>query len=49
VAINVDGLPPVTARETETICEELAALVRRFCGGEVACRYLREDTQVIEV
>jgi DNA/RNA-binding domain of Phe-tRNA-synthetase-like protein len=49
VAINVDGLPPVTARETEAICEELAELVGRFCGGEVACRYLREDTPVIEV
>jgi DNA/RNA-binding domain of Phe-tRNA-synthetase-like protein len=49
VAINVDGLPPVTARETETICEELAGLVRKFCRGEVACRYLREDNPVVEV
>jgi DNA/RNA-binding domain of Phe-tRNA-synthetase-like protein len=49
VAINVDGLPPVTTREIEAICEELAGLVGRFCGGEVACRYLREDTPVIEV
>jgi DNA/RNA-binding domain of Phe-tRNA-synthetase-like protein len=49
VAINVDGLPPVMARETEAICEELAGLVRKFCGGEVACRYLREDNPVVEV
>ena len=49
VAINVDGLPPVTARETEAICEELAGLVRKFCGGEVACRYLREDNPVVKV
>jgi DNA/RNA-binding domain of Phe-tRNA-synthetase-like protein len=49
VAINVDGLPPVTARETETICEELAGLVEKFCGGEVACRYLREDNPAVEV
>jgi lysyl-tRNA synthetase class 2 len=49
VAINVDGLPPVTARETEAICEELAELVGKFCGGEVACRYLWEDNPVIEV
>jgi len=49
VAINVDGLPPVTARETEAVCEELAKLVGKFCGGEVACRYLREDNPVIEV
>ncbi|HID65276.1 MAG TPA: hypothetical protein EYP49_21375 [Anaerolineae bacterium] len=49
VAINVDGLPPVMAEETEAISEELAGLVRKFCGGEVACRYLREDNPVIEV
>jgi DNA/RNA-binding domain of Phe-tRNA-synthetase-like protein len=49
VAINVDGLPPVTVTETEAVCEELAELVRRFCGGEVACRYLREDNPAIEV
>ncbi len=49
VAINVDGLPPVTAEEIELICGELAELVRKFCGGEVACRYLREDNPVIEV
>jgi hypothetical protein len=24
-------------------------LVRRFCGGKVVCRHLREDTPVIEV
>jgi DNA/RNA-binding domain of Phe-tRNA-synthetase-like protein len=49
VAINVDGLPPVMAREIEAICEELAGLVRKFCGGEVTCRYLREDNPAIEV
>jgi DNA/RNA-binding domain of Phe-tRNA-synthetase-like protein len=49
VAINVDGLPPVTAGETAAICEELAGLVGKFCGGEVACRYLREDNLAIEV
>jgi len=49
VAINVDGLPPITAEETEAICEELAELVRKFCKGEIVCRYLREDNPVIEV
>jgi DNA/RNA-binding domain of Phe-tRNA-synthetase-like protein len=49
VAINVDGLPPITAREIEAICEELAGLVGRFCGGEVSCRYLREHNPVVEV
>ena len=49
VAVNVDGLPPVTARETEAVCEELAELVRKFCGWEVVCHYLREDNPPIEV
>jgi DNA/RNA-binding domain of Phe-tRNA-synthetase-like protein len=49
VAINVDGLPPVTDRETEAICEELAKLVKKLCGGEIVCRYLREDNPAIEM
>jgi DNA/RNA-binding domain of Phe-tRNA-synthetase-like protein len=49
VAINVDGLPPATPEEVAAICEELAALVRRFVGGEVACRYLRAENPTIEV
>ncbi len=49
VAINVDGLPPVPMAEVEQICEEIAQLVQRFCGGEVVCRYLREDNPTIEV
>ncbi len=35
VAINVDCLPPVTKGEAGAITEELAGLVREFCGGEV--------------
>ena len=49
VAINVDGLPPVTPEEVAAICEELAEWVRRFAGGEVACRYLRAGNPSIEV
>ncbi len=33
VEINVDGLPPVTRPEVEGICDEVAELVARFCGG----------------
>ena len=35
VAINVDCLPPVAKGEAKAITEELAELVREFCGGEV--------------
>jgi DNA/RNA-binding domain of Phe-tRNA-synthetase-like protein len=48
-AINVDGLPPVTRCEIEMICEELAVQVRMFCGAQVECKYLAEDSPVIEV
>lgn len=35
VAINVDCLPPVAQGEAGAITEELADLVKEFCGGEV--------------
>jgi len=35
VAINGDCLPPVAKGEAGAITEELAGLVREFCGGEV--------------
>ena len=35
VEINVDGQPPVTAGEGETICREVVDMVRHYCGGQV--------------
>lgn len=49
VAVNVDGLSPVTRAETLAICGELAELIRRFCGGEVAVELLERDHPAIEV
>lgn len=49
VAINVDGLPPVTRGQVETICEELATQVRMFCAAQAECKYLAQDSPVIEV
>jgi len=49
VAINVDGLPPVTRGEVEMICEELATQVRMFCAAQAECKYLAPDSLVIEV
>jgi len=49
VAINVDGLPPVTFAEVQDICEEMAERVSRFCGGRTICRYLMEGSPAIDL
>jgi lysyl-tRNA synthetase class 2 len=49
VAINVDGLPPVTHAEVNMIGEELATLARMYCGAKAECKYLAEDSPAIEV
>ncbi len=41
VEINVDGLPPVTVGEVEKICEEMAEMVKKYCGGEARIGILR--------
>lgn len=33
IEFNVDGLPPVTSEEVESVCGEVVELVSRFCGG----------------
>ena len=35
VVINIDALPPVTAETGRAAAEEVAALVARFCGGQM--------------
>ncbi len=35
VEINVDGLPPVSVAEVETICREAEEMVQHYCGGRV--------------
>jgi DNA/RNA-binding domain of Phe-tRNA-synthetase-like protein len=47
VAINIDFLPPVLPGEAKVITEELAGLVKEFCGGEV--RYFLLDVRQNEV
>ncbi len=34
VEFNIDGLPPVTQKEVEMICVQLAETASEFCGGE---------------
>lgn len=36
IEFNIDGLPPVTHQEVAAICRETAALIQRFCGGEIS-------------
>jgi DNA/RNA-binding domain of Phe-tRNA-synthetase-like protein len=49
IAINVDGLPPVTRADVEMICQELAARTRTYCGAQAECMYLAEDSLAIKV
>jgi len=45
----VEGLPPVTSNEIETILEELSALVQKFCGGEIKTFILNSATPEMEI
>lgn len=49
VEFNVDGLPPVTRDEVTAACEEVAALVKRFCGGTSRIDYLTAETPTISL
>lgn len=47
IEFNVDGLPPVSAREVESIGDELAEMVRRFCGGSTRFELLTRENPKI--
>ena len=48
--INVDGLPPVTRTDVETICADLAALAGRYCGNApTEVKMLSEETPSVEL
>ncbi|MGD9117988.1 MAG: phenylalanine--tRNA ligase beta subunit-related protein [Dehalococcoidia bacterium] len=49
VAINVDCLPPVAKGEAGAITEELANLVKEFCGGEVKRLLLDAENNEAEI
>lgn len=40
IEFNVDGLPPVTREEVEAVCQEVAGLIRKHCGGTTRCELL---------
>ncbi|HZY42587.1 MAG TPA: phenylalanine--tRNA ligase beta subunit-related protein [Anaerolineae bacterium] len=50
VVINIDGLPPVTRADVETISTDVATLVGMYCGGaSVEIKLLSEDNPVVEL
>ena len=48
VSLVVEGLPPVTKEEIETILEELGELVQKFCGGEIKTFVLHNAVPEVE-
>lgn len=49
VAINVDALPPVSAKEGLNAAKETAELLRSFCGGSIEIHRLSEENQCLEI
>jgi DNA/RNA-binding domain of Phe-tRNA-synthetase-like protein len=49
VEFNVDALPPVSDQEVGKICNEVAALVQKYCGGSMSYGILSRDTPVISL
>jgi len=49
IEVNVDAMPPVTPVEAEQICQQVAALVARFCGGTVHYEIISADTPRISL
>ena len=49
IEFNVDGLPPVTQAEIETICREVMDLIRAHCGGQLRCDFLTERHPVVSL
>jgi DNA/RNA-binding domain of Phe-tRNA-synthetase-like protein len=49
VEINVDGLPPVSQEVVNQICEQVAALVQKYCGGKLSFDILSKENPSIEL
>jgi DNA/RNA-binding domain of Phe-tRNA-synthetase-like protein len=50
VEINVDGLPPLTQEAVKQICEQVAELVQKYCGGRIRYDILsRENPSIVLV
>jgi len=49
IEFNLDGLPPVTEREIKETGEDLADLVKQFCGGEFSQQVLSRENPKISI
>jgi DNA/RNA-binding domain of Phe-tRNA-synthetase-like protein len=49
VEFNVDALPPVTDEEVGQICNDIASLVEKYCGGRISCGVLSKDHSIMEL
>jgi DNA/RNA-binding domain of Phe-tRNA-synthetase-like protein len=49
IEINVDGLPPVTRSEVETICKEVMLLVEHYCGGQCSYAILNVENPQVSI
>jgi len=49
VALVIEGLPPITKEEVETITKELSELVQKFCGGEIKTFTLNNSNREAEI
>ena len=49
VCLVVEGLPPVTKREIESIISELAKLIKKFCIGETKTFILDKNNPAIDI
>ena len=49
IEFNVDGLPPVTTEEVESMSAELAEMVQGFCGGRTRRELLTSESPKISL
>lgn len=49
VAINVDAIPPLSGTELESMAEELASMVRDYCGGTTEIHILTGENPSFEI
>jgi DNA/RNA-binding domain of Phe-tRNA-synthetase-like protein len=49
VEFNVDGLPPVYGEDVRQICEQVAALVQKYCGGQASYAILNKENPSIQI
>jgi DNA/RNA-binding domain of Phe-tRNA-synthetase-like protein len=49
IEFNIDGLPPVSEDEVETICQEIMGLIEQFCGGRMRHEILSRQNPRIKL